>query len=113
MKDGGSAFPRATEQTVQGFNGSMGGERGMTLRDYFAAKAMASIFPIFVNPCPEIEKALKEKGINLSTETESLVAMMSYEMADAMIIESQRAHLPDLKNTNLRKFVEKLENKAL
>jgi hypothetical protein len=37
---GGQAFPN------EGFNGWGKPEEGMTLRDYFAAKAMQSVFPL-------------------------------------------------------------------
>ena len=57
INTGGSAFPRPGD-----FNPQM----GMTLRDYFAAKAMQSLLPNY--------------GWNDET-----LAKMSYEVADAMI----------------------------
>ena len=71
INDGGPAFP-ATEQ-----HGLNSGVSGMTLRDYFAAKAMIAL---------------------LSTITEfpdehwrTGVAIDAYKMADAMLAESSKS----------------------
>ena len=61
-KDGGQAFPHGDPTN--------GGDIGMTLRDYFAAKAMASAFG---DPL-EATQAGKE-----------YIARHAYAMADAMI----------------------------
>lgn len=68
MKDGGPAFPRPfTERST---NGEQVWEQdGMSLRDYFAAKAMQSYIITMKN---------------IVTSDEKIVAW-SYEMADAMI----------------------------
>ena len=63
---GGPAFPVNNEALLR--------ERGMTLRDYFAAKAMAGIWSN-----SEILNAL-ERG----RESEE-IAMAAYEQADAML----------------------------
>jgi hypothetical protein len=61
MKAGGPAFPN------EGFNGWGKPQEGMTLRDYFAAKAMQSWLVGVDDPC-----------------TESC-AKLAYKVADAML----------------------------
>ena len=63
MKDGGQAFPRVVEQ----HNGYMQAVEGMTLRDYFAAKAMQALIQVQVT--------------TLQVQT----AETAYEWADAML----------------------------
>jgi hypothetical protein len=69
---GGQAFPQA-EPIANEFHPKYGSDRGMTLRDYFAAKAMPSALA----------------GAKLPPETWSealpLIADFAYQMADAMI----------------------------
>jgi hypothetical protein len=62
--DGGTAFPVFPETA----NGHGSAFRGMTLRDYFAAKAMQSIIAI--------------NGRNISPQA---TAGQAYEAADAML----------------------------
>lgn len=69
IDNGGPAFP-VTEQTNVHDEHVSWAESGMTLRDYFAAKAMQAII---ANP---------EEGLSY---TESAVAENAYVMADAMI----------------------------
>ena len=67
---GGAAFPYAA---VHGCNG----EYGMTLRDYFAAKAMQTILA-----------SQYEDGIyvgDLDSDSEDVCAISAYKMADAML----------------------------
>ena len=66
-QDGGAAFP-------------VGGYCGMTLRDYFAAKAMASLIAK-----QETAQAWKQDG-----DYGTYVAELSYGMADAMIAARNR-----------------------
>jgi len=78
---GGPAFPIAP---IAHANGQVeyGGE-GMTLRDYFAAKAMASI---------ELGNAIvysAGKG-SPAEEWPTNVAKISYKLADAMLAERER-----------------------
>jgi len=66
--DGGPAFPRT------GYISEEGGyeahpENGMTLRDYFAAKAMSSLIPMYDIDLPDDEKMTKE----------------AYQIADGML----------------------------
>lgn len=75
--DGGAAFPRATEQTVKGFDGTLEGERGMSLRDYFAAKAMGAL----------LSQKYGVSGMydpNDPAQARTL-AYLSYQAADAML----------------------------
>ena len=71
---GGPAFPRP---------GDFNPQTGMTLRDYFAAKAMQSILqdydPAILFDAEELAKPL---GI---PSTSSLIAEDAYLMADAML----------------------------
>lgn len=70
MNDEGPAFPN--QPPVMGPNGHLlYGEQGMSLRDYFAAKAL-SHFPILIEHADE----------NLSYEN---IADHCYNLADAML----------------------------
>jgi hypothetical protein len=62
-QDGGPAFPAMHFDLAEN-------ERGMTLRDYFAAKAMQGVF---TNP------------VESSEHGKDYIAMHAYKMADAMI----------------------------
>jgi hypothetical protein len=70
INDGGSAFPSPPSQHSNGFYST--GE-GMTLRDYFAAKAMSAVL-----------KELWQQGEH-SSPIPPLAAKFAYEMADAML----------------------------
>lgn len=70
IQDGGPALP-TTEANFH--NENMRGE-GMSLRDYFAAKAMASIINTCDTPC-----VFGIRGV------EAEVAITAYSMADAML----------------------------
>lgn len=80
MKDNPQAFPVAvSERTESSFY-----EEGMTLRDYFAAKAAQGIM---ANPTE------MESRLYTNTELESFeksVAYFSYELADAMLKERNK-----------------------
>lgn len=65
-KDGGPAFPRASSQIVQ---------EGMTLRDYFAAKAMQA----------QLAAHVTEDRFFGHAERLAEVARVAYQQADAMI----------------------------
>lgn len=66
-QDGGPAFPRDHQHD---------GHNGMTLRDYFAAKAMQGAF---TNP------------IESSEIGKDYIAMHAYKMADAMLRAREQA----------------------
>ena len=69
------AFP--TDYQIKDNYGSIHheGESGMTLRDYFAAKAMLKILP-------DVKDIDEKKGLPVGP-----VAELSYQMADAMLKE--------------------------
>ncbi len=71
IDDGGLAFPLATVGTGDPRDGVAGGSIGMSLRDYFAAAALAHI-PILVDAHEE-NKSL------------AVIAKWSYQVADAML----------------------------
>ena len=82
MKDGGPAFPQPC--TNQGYSANSpydiaGG--GMSLRDYFAAKAMQGLIPVL--------KYVKS-DVNETEQVPTAVAQTAYEFADAMIAERGR-----------------------
>jgi hypothetical protein len=77
MKDGGPAFP--IHEIIDERNGNVTqyAHGGMTLRDYFAAKAMSSL--ISLSTC----------GGGLNSEGTWLVSA-SYKWADAMLAEREK-----------------------
>jgi len=82
MKDGGPAFPQPC--TDQGYAANtpydMAGG-GMSLRDYFAAKAMQGVLAN-----SEFEKFRQSLDEDIPEEIQiEAIATMSYEIADAMI----------------------------
>ena len=82
MKDGGPAFPRAGSDEygneTQPFD-------GMSLRDYFAAKAMAA-FIIAAGPA---HYSVISKGVNALNTAHAALAEGAYHMADAMLAASE------------------------
>ncbi len=77
MRDGGPAFPAQHYDLAEG-------EHGMTLRDYFAAKAMPMALAEY--------RMLTERGENEPMEEDwgklfglSSVAAKAYQLADAML----------------------------
>ena len=70
IKDGGPAFPRNILDHGHGVTTTH--ESGMTLRDYFAAKAMQGFIAYATH-----------KGIYAPPDEE--LAMVSYQLADAML----------------------------
>ena len=71
MKDGGPAFPAQHYDLAEG-------EHGMTLRDYFAAKAMQAHMRM------AIESLSTTPGAD-SNSVNQTIAAWSYQMADAML----------------------------
>ena len=74
MNDGGSAFPKANDT-----DRAYGGNDGMSLRDYFAAKAMQSLLDKFI-------ETLKDPQ-----QKERIIAI-AYAIADAMLKEREKGH---------------------
>ena len=71
------AFPRS-KQVIQGMPTIDEGEHGMSLRDYFAAKAMPKII---------------RDGQSMSKLDCDLIAKYSYIMADAMIEKGENTYV--------------------
>jgi hypothetical protein len=74
IRNGGPAFPTVDSNRAEDY-----GTYGMTLRDYFAAKAMQGYL---ANPWQA--KELDDTG-DSSAEQMRIVAEISYAMADAML----------------------------
>jgi hypothetical protein len=72
---GGPAFPQYVIS-----NGGAHVDGGMTLRDYFAAKAMQSILLHY-----DAATSFEEDEVNDSEGMPSLIAVDAYIMADAML----------------------------
>ncbi len=71
--DGGSAFPQSIHRSDRGMEW-VESEDGMTLRDYFAAKAMAAMIGTAGAPC-----------LGGLDHAEARTAQAAYHMADAML----------------------------
>jgi hypothetical protein len=71
---GGPAFPNASIKTKEGID--VWGEGGMTLRDYFAAKAMPSVYTDYCESA---------NVIGFEENWRDGVALDAYAMADAML----------------------------
>jgi hypothetical protein len=87
--DGGHAFPssRALEKTHTGYF-AVEQDRGMTLRDYVAAKALAGRLAMYANP-DAYHAFLSECAAEGTTPNEQL-AIDAYNTADAMLAERSR-----------------------
>ena len=75
INDGGPAFPRT----------GWPNETGMTLRDYFAAKAMQAFFEHY-----DIPSSFEDSEVNDPDGMPSLIAADAYVMADAMLKARER-----------------------
>jgi len=73
---GGFAFPIENHAKTQQY-----GSFGMTLRDYFAAKAMQAMLPTYDIPLV-FDDETREEGEKTMPE---LIAIDAYVMADAML----------------------------
>lgn len=71
--NGGAAFPFGQTDELSGQLVNGWGSEGMTLRDYFAAKAMQGL--------------IEYSGQNLPPKTPDRLSAMAYEYADAMLAE--------------------------
>ena len=78
INDGGPAFPSAVL-----FDQAIVDSKGMTLRDYFAAKAMQSIV------CAMLSESSKTRYNIGHQEHLECVALDAYEIADAMLRERE------------------------
>jgi len=89
-KEGGYAFPRQLKQvenSIEFERSELAAQTGMTMRDYFAAKAMASVAVEWMKAYTDAErtgwihKACDEQGVD-STD---LITDLCYELADEML----------------------------
>ena len=74
MKDGGPAFPSLCE-----IHGPARIDSGMSLRDYFAAKAMQGMLA-----------GILADGSSITSEGFQKCAAATFEMADAMLAEREK-----------------------
>lgn len=78
--DGGPAFPLA-DSNAEYANTSRQGCNGMTLRDYFAAKALMA----FIGNM-ELARAIARPEMN-NSQADAAMAKAAYAQADAMLLE--------------------------
>lgn len=95
--NGGPAFPVALKSGVHGASGLCGEEippnvtktyGGMTLRDYFAAKAMQALIRELANT-EQADEEMQKLGL-VEGDFDRLVAKCSYDYADAMLKEREK-----------------------
>lgn len=92
MKDGGSAFPRplsVSHGSVADHQYSACEQDGMSLRDYFAAKAMhaeLNTAGAFEGPA----QALADEAARTGRTIEQQIAFNAYKLADAMLAEREK-----------------------
>jgi hypothetical protein len=79
--DGGPAFPKAE---LDAWHKAVGGSPGMTLRDYFAAKALAGFLTM------SAKEFLADYRTPKSEPLPTAIARLSYEQADAMLKARQK-----------------------
>lgn len=80
LDDGGAAFPREDYQT-----GSSPGQRGMSLRDYYAGQVIAGMFADG-SSFGTVSKQADEKHLRPTV----MAASIAYSVADAMIAERKK-----------------------
>jgi hypothetical protein len=78
--DGGAAFPCERDYGIK-----LESQEGMSLRDYFAAKAMQAIVS-----SPEMFLTTGREGKNLDLEPGEAVARAAYDIADSMLVERDK-----------------------
>lgn len=76
ISDGGSAFPQFSEDKIRDL---LGVGKGMSLRDYFAAKAMQALIAQLYSP------AMPEAQYNKEAKAKNGIAKMAYDYADGML----------------------------
>lgn len=82
VNDGGPAFPMTVEDDRDCAGRFASGYGGMTLRDYFAAKAMNAALS---NPAPELIQWNIKDADRREISVEQSIAEWAYGQADAMI----------------------------
>ena len=81
IKDGGPAFPLNDNNLINICLNNSGEPMGMSLRDYFAAKAMQSIINNYKTRS-DSEKFIQDREFHYN-----IIAEESYKLADAMLKE--------------------------
>ena len=79
MKDIPAFSTISTTQYASGISPT-GHDNGMTLRDYFAAKAMAAVMPAVINELKKTRGSVKE-----AQRLQALSAETCFALADAMM----------------------------
>ena len=93
--DGGPAFPRNGHPDMNDCP-----ESGMSLRDYFAAKAMQSLMPILKYDIDELTEGKKGRMI--------AVCQMSYDYADAMLEARENKNQKEVTNCLIQEQLERV-----
>ena len=83
-KGGGAAYPRASEQTLAGYEGPQWGERGLTKREHVAALALQGIL---ASLSPEMILAMGEQAEARGQTPTEFNATMAVQHADALLAE--------------------------
>ena len=83
---GGAAFPCNVETTFNSCGVPMTVVDGMSLRDWFAGKVAPSVRSTFFDNTDVFSEICKERGFGPC----KVVAMASYELADALVAEKRR-----------------------
>ena len=83
--DGGPAFPRPFSEDTYLEDTDYEAQQGMSLRDYFAGKAMQVILGNY-----DIATSFAEGEVNDPEGMPSLIAIDAYVMADAMLKARER-----------------------
>jgi hypothetical protein len=84
INDGGPAFPRQSDQTIRGAQGYQSGENGMSLRDWFAGKALSGFLG------DHLLSASLDSNCGEGNEGAETNARWAYQLADAMIAEREK-----------------------
>ena len=83
--DGGPAFPRPFSEDTYLEDTDYEAQQGMSLRDYFAAKAMQIILENY-----DLADSFAEGEVRDPEGMPTLIAMDAYAMADAMLKARER-----------------------
>ena len=83
--DGGAAFPRPFSEDTYLEDTDYEAQQGMSLRDYFAGKAMQVILQNY-----DIATSFADEEVNDPEGMPTLIAIDAYVMADAMLKARER-----------------------
>ncbi len=86
IKDGGPAFARSATIFEEGTPYDEG-DNGMSLRDYFAAKALAGVM---ANANPDVANMNHYRATEAKRTPLQQIAVECYAMADAMLAEREK-----------------------